>query len=267
MIIVFFVLLIAASITYLLTILGPSISWLIIVWVLIGLIGGILAIIIFFILTSFVVKRTKPFGKFKHFIARQISDFVLFCLRIKIVEVLGKENIPKTNFVMYANHKSNTDPFILVSSIRRSVGYAAKSGVYKLPFVRSWLTGIGSININRDNDREAIKEILRGINLIERGASLGIFPEGGIKSRTNPLMVDVKPGAYKLATKPGVPILPVAIIGSINVKNNAPWKKTKIKVVIGNPLLKNDYEDYSTVEIGEIMFNKINKMIEENLPK
>lgn len=267
MIIVFLILLIAALITYLLTVFGPPISLLIIVWAIVGLIGGILAFLLFFILASFVVKRTKPFGKFKHFIARQISDFVLLVIRVKIVEVRGKEYLPKSNFVMYANHKSNTDPFILVSAIRKGVGYAAKSGIYKLPFVKSWLTGIGSININRENDREAIKEILRGIALIEKGASLGIFPEGGIKSRTNPYMIDIKPGAYKLATKPGVPILPVAIIGSIDVKDNAPWRKTKIKVIIEKPLLKEDYENLTTIELGEIMFKKINKMIEENLPK
>lgn len=267
MIIISVILVIAALVTYFLTTIVSQILWLIPVWVVVGLIAGFLVFVIFFILSSFIVKRTKPTGKFKHFMARQISDFLLFIMRVKIVEVTGKENIPSSNFVIYANHKSNTDPFILVSSIRKNIGYAAKSGVYNLPFVRSWLEGIGSININRNNDREAIKEILRGISLIEKGASLGIFPEGGIKSRTNPYMVDIKPGAYKLATKPGVPILPVAIIGSIDAKDNAPWRKTKIKIIIDKPILKADYENNTTVEIGQIMFEKINKMIKENLPK
>ncbi len=268
MIILVSIIIIALSFTYFSNLYISNLMWLLPVWFVSGLLGGLLVFILFFIIIgSFFVEKTKPTNKLKHAVARQISDLVLFLLRIKIVEVWGKENIPKGNFVMYANHKSNTDPFILVSAVRKNIGYAAKSGVYKLPFVRNWLKGIGSININRDNDRDSIKEIVKGIKHIENGASLAIFPEGGIKSRTNPLMVTVRPGAYKLATKPGVPILPVAIIGAIDVKDNAPLKKTKVKVIIGKPLLESEYSSYTTVELGNIMFENINKMIEENLPK
>ena len=90
-----------------------------------------------------------------------------------------------------------------------------------------------------------------------------IFPEGGIKSRETALMEDVKPGSYRLATKPEVPILPVAIIGARHINQNAPLKKSKVTVIILPAIHKAVYETMTTVELGDHVKALINETIIE----
>lgn len=266
MIILTLVLLTTILFTYFLTTIVSNL-WLIPVWIISGFLIGLILFLLSFIISSLFVTHTKIGNKGKHYYAQDLSDFVLWLTRVRLTKIIGKENIPKSNFVIYANHKSYMDPFIIKSAVRVKMGFAAKSGIYKLPFVRRWLHAVGSININRDNDREAIKEILKGIKYVEDGMSMLIFPEGGIKSREDEMMIGVKPGAYKLATKPGVPILPIAIIGATQIKNKAPFKKTKIKIIIDKPIHQEEYTKFNPVELGDHVFKIINKMIEENSPK
>ncbi|MGI6359974.1 MAG: lysophospholipid acyltransferase family protein [Acholeplasmatales bacterium] len=252
------IILIAGGLTYL----TAEISlWFIPLWLLVGIVGAILLVVLSVVIGAPIAKRTKVTSKAKHFFVRQLSDFLKMILRMRVTKVIGKENIPKGNFVVYGNHKSNTDPFIVVSAIRRPMGFAAKTELYNIPILRTWLRAFGSLNINRANDREAAKEIILGIKHVEKGLSMSIFPEGGIKSRETALMEEVKPGAYRLATKPGVPVLPVVILGSRHITNNAPWKKSKLMVIILPAIYEEEYKNMTTVELGDHVKELINNTI------
>ncbi|HKL61681.1 MAG TPA: lysophospholipid acyltransferase family protein [Acholeplasma sp.] len=207
-------------------------------------------------------KYTKKANKFKHYYIRSLIHFLnIFPLRLKI-KVTGKENLPKKGgYVIYANHKSYTDPFILYTLIDRPMSLAAKKGIYKLPIISKWIEYIGCIQIDRDSNREAAKSILKGIDLVKDGMIMTIFPEGGIKDRNDEKMVSIKAGAYKLATKAEAPIIPVTMIGTSDVKNRAPFKRTIIKVIIHKPIMPNVYETMSTSEIGDMVASLINQTI------
>lgn len=265
MIILTFILLVAGLVTFLLTNFLSLSLWFLPFWIFAGLISGVVVFLITFIGGSFLAERREITSRGNHFYARMISDFALLMLKIKIVTVVGKENLPLNNFVLYSNHRSNTDPFIIISALRRPLGFAAKSAIFKIPFVKTWLAAIGSININRESDRESIKEIIKGIKNVEKGASLAIFPEGGILSWSNPYLMNIKPGAFRLATKPQVPIVPIAIIGSMQVKFNLPWRRTKVKIIVGKPIEYDEYQNLTSVEIGELVFEKINNLIKVHL--
>lgn len=255
-----------SSITAVLTVFTGLSYWFIPLWVIASLAIVMLGVVLSLLIGLPIVQRTKVTSKLKHWYIRNMSDFVRFLLvRVRITSVVGKENLPKdTNYVVYGNHKSNMDPLIVVSALRTPMGFAAKSSLFKYPILSGWMRGFGCININRDNDRDAIKEIILGVKLIKEGLSMGIFPEGGIKSRETTLMMQVRPGAYKLATKTGVPIVPIAIIGARYIRFNHPRRKTKVKVIIGKPLYESDYKDMTTKEIGDYVFNLVNQMILDN---
>lgn len=255
-----------SSITAVLTVFTGLSYWFIPLWVIASLAIVMLGVVLSLLIGLPIVQRTKVTSKLKHWYIRNMSDFVRFLLvRVRIASVVGKENLPKdTNYVVYGNHKSNMDPLIVVSALRTPMGFAAKSSLFKYPILSGWMRGFGCININRDNDRDAIKEIILGVKLIKEGLSMGIFPEGGIKSRETTLMMQVRPGAYKLATKTGVPIVPIAIIGARYIRFNHPRRKTKVKVIIGKPLYESDYKDMTTKEIGDYVFNLVNQMILDN---
>lgn len=128
------------------------------------------------------------------------------------VIVEGAENIPQDrNFVLIANHQSNTDIFAVLATVGRPVAFVSKSELEKIPLLRTWMTELGCLFMNRKDMRQSMKTILEGIQRIKAGCSLVIFPEG---TRTDGKMLEFKGGSFKLATKSNAPILPLTIDGT-----------------------------------------------------
>ena len=81
-----------------------------------------------------VMKFTKPNSKFKYHLAKSfdIFKYIYFknCNNIK-----GRKNIPKTGkLTVYANHKSQTDPVIIMSIFNRGLAFTPKISLYKIQF-------------------------------------------------------------------------------------------------------------------------------------
>lgn len=146
----------------------------------------------------------------------------------------GEENLPKDGPVVYiANHQGYADIVAFCAALSKymSFGYVAKSELEKVPAYGSWIKRIRSVLIKRDDPRESLKAIGEGIELIEQGFNMMIFPEG-TRSK-GPEMGSFKRGAFKLATKPGVPVVPVTILGSWRVfEETGIIKGTRIDVMI-----------------------------------
>lgn len=130
------------------------------------------------------------------------------------IDLTGQENLPSEGPVVYVpNHQGYGDIIVLCAVLDTvQTGFVAKSSLEKVPLYGEWIKLIRSVLIERDNVRESVKAISRGMSLIEQGFSLVIFPEG--TRSQGPEMGDFKRGAFKLATKPGVPIIPVTVNGT-----------------------------------------------------
>ena len=130
------------------------------------------------------------------------------------LHVHGEENIPEEGpVVIMLNHQSYADIPIMFAVFRKiQFGFVAKQYLAKAPVVGGWMPRIRSVFIENDSPREALKAINRGIEYIKDGFSLAICPEG-TRSK-GPTVGPFMKGAIKLATKPGVPIVPVALNGT-----------------------------------------------------
>lgn len=238
----------------------PSL-WFVPLWLILAYLStGVIVILLFIGMLPIGLKWDKS-RQFTHRFLWNIVGVITFVLRVKVV-VEGKENIPSHNhFVVYANHKSYVDPFIIYKIIKRPMAFVSKKGIYKLPIVRGWLEAMGCVPINRDSDREAMESILMGIKRIKEGIPMGIFPEGGIKDRTIDKMVQVKAGAYKLATKPLADILPISMKNTIMIKHRAPFRKTVVFVTIHKPITPETYASLNTQAVGDLVFDTINRVL------
>ncbi len=236
-------------------------SWYILLWVLCSFIATALLYIIAILILVLRYKLDKNHkSRWKYKALYRWLTFVMIICRVKI-EVIGKENIPTTPFISVANHKSMLDVVAIFNAYHTMLSAVSKKSVYNVPFVKHIMKSCAVVSIDRDNDREGVKELLKGIKLVEDGFNYIIFPEGGIKTRETEEMVSVRPGAYKLATKAGASISPVSIIGSSKIANNAPFKKTKVKIIIHKPIFKEEYELLNTTEIGDKIFDIVNEGI------
>lgn len=234
----------------------------IILYILAGLIAAIIMILLIVLIAVIFGPLTNINGRFKHYLTRSIARFINFWATRLTVKVIGKENIVKKGpLVVYANHKSLSDPFILLQAFNRNLSFTPKSTLYKSRPLRRWLNAIGCFPIDRQNDRTTAKNLIKAIKDVKAGLAMAVFPEGGIKSRETDEMTGIKAGSYKLALKSESVILPVAIVGNSSLSKNWPFKITRTTVIIHKPIYFDEYKHLTTLEIGQLVFSQINETL------
>ncbi len=146
---------------------------------------------------------------------------------------IGTPNVPADGgFILAPNHFSQMDHFFLGVYIRRKIQFMAKSQLFGKP-VLDYIFRVGGVFPVRrgHHDEEAFKTAYA---VLGRGGCVGMYCEGG-RSRTGRLG-EAKPGVGRLALESGVPVVPVAIHGSLGVRG---WKRLrfpKVTIQYGEPL-------------------------------
>lgn len=229
------------------------------IWIAAGYLVAILGIIIFLLLNFPIFKYTKVTNKYKSYVTRS-SAFLInhLIMRLQII-VKGKENIPSNGLLtIYANHKSYADPFILLEIIKRPTTFTPKMAVYKLPLVGLWLKYLGAFPIDRSSDRNTARAMVDAIRVVKQGMAMCIFPEGGIKDRDQEKMVALRAGAYRVAMKARADILPLSLGGTIKIKYRAPFRRSKVSVII-HPVIKyEEIKDLTTLQVADKVLGVIN---------
>ena len=151
------------------------------------------------------------------------------------LKVVGRENIPSGPMVILCNHQSPWETFYLQRHFR-PVSVILKKELLRIPVFGWGLAAVRAIAIDRDNPREALKEVQRqGRQRIEDGMSVLVFPEGtrmaygeyGKYARSGPA----------IAADTGVPILPVAHNAGRHWPSKVFLKRPgTITIVYGKPL-------------------------------
>ena len=232
-------------------------------WVPVSLVLGVITLALYLFCYMLIASHTKPNKRHKHFLLRNMTFCSIMLFHIKL-HVVGLENVPNETFVVYSNHKSNMDPIFIYHALKiNSITAIGKDTLFKNFIMRLIFKTFGALPINRDNDREAAKTIIKAISMIKNGISMIIFPEGGIKTRDVEEMVNLRAGAYKLATKSGAKILPVAIVGSSQIKSKRRIQRKDVTVVFFKPISKEEYQNMNTTEIGLKVEEIINNGIKE----
>lgn len=233
------------------------------IWVVTGMLVSFILTVIFVLLNFPIMKFTKINNRYKYFLTRSTSQWLVrFFMRLKI-RVIGEENIPKAGtLTIYANHKSYADAFIVFAFMKRPTTFTPKMSVYKAPLIGLWLKYLGAFPIDRSSDRNTARAMVDAIKVVKEGMAMTIFPEGGIKDRDDLKMVQMRAGAYRVAMKAGADLLPVSIKGSTEIKRRAPWRSTRIEVVVHPVVTYESVKTKTTTEIADMMLKIINGPLE-----
>lgn len=191
------------------------------------------------------------------YIIAKFIFLVIFKLFFRL-KVTGQENIPQgVPFIIVANHSSLLDPVILGVSLRPKVVFVAAAYLFEIHWLGYLLRKANSIPVQRENDIKAIKQSLK---TLQQGGVLGIFPEGGIDRQKSNL--PVRAGAAYLATKVGVPIVPIKIKGADKVlPRGARFFKNLNKIEV--EIKKAIYCSRQTNMDKEIIRNTVKSFIKE----
>jgi 1-acyl-sn-glycerol-3-phosphate acyltransferase len=144
----------------------------------------------------------------------------------------GSDRVPPGPVILAPNHASFMDHFFSAAFIRRRVQFMAKSQLFAAG-PPQWIFSHGGVFPVRRGaqDEEAF---VTAFHILRRGGTVGMYCEGG-RSRTGQMADHARPGIGRLALESGAPIVPVAILGSYQVRN---WRRVRfprVTVCYGEP--------------------------------
>jgi len=167
------------------------------------------------------------------------------------LEIEGAENIdPNRSYVVVANHLSALDIMACLLAVPLPIRFLAKKELFRVPVLAQGMRMVGIIEVDREARGAVHSEVNRqSRELIEKGRSLIIYAEG--TRPRNGVMKPFKKGAFTMAIRSGLPVLPLSIHGSYEA-----WPPGRpivrggvISVVLDKPI---ETDGMSTSDTGDL---------------
>ena len=183
----------------------------------------------------------------------------LISLVLARIHTEGLEKTPRDGrFLLVCNHLFIADPGVLMHCFKRSqLAFITKKENERLPIIAPIMHKVLCQSIDRENDRAALKTILKCISLIkEDKVSIGVFPEG-YTSKDGKLH-PFRSGVFKIAQKTNVPIVVCTIQNTRQLfKNLKKLKKTDIHLHLVDVIMPEECKGMSTVEISDCVYERM----------
>jgi len=144
-------------------------------------------------------------------IGRNGVKLAMWCIGAPI-RVRGLRHLPKTAAICVANHASYLDGLVLTAALPPRYTFVVQDGAAGWPLVGLTIRRMGVSFVNRSSARSGAVQTRALLKRLQSGESLTIFAEGTFKER--PGLLHFKNGAFLLAARAGVPVVPVAIRGT-----------------------------------------------------
>jgi 1-acyl-sn-glycerol-3-phosphate acyltransferase len=175
-------------------------------------------------------------GRTFHWTSRVWSKFILWLFRIR-VKTRGTEFIdPSQHYIYISNHASAFDIPAVVVGIPDDIRFVLKKELTRIP-IWGWALKYGHyIVIDRGKARDAVRSLDKAAKRMRNGASVILFAEG---TRTwDGRLQPFKRGAFTLAAKAGIPIIPVTINNTFKIlpKGSLRVNPADIELVFGKPI-------------------------------
>ncbi len=221
-------------------------------------VGLVLLALAFLAVVCALVDLNKPQEHDSKFY-RTVMDLYIEAL-ISLVwvrlEARGLEKIPQEGrFLVVCNHLFIADPGIVLHCFRHSqLAFLTKKENYKLPIIAKFQHKILCQPIDRENDRQALKSIIKCIQLLQNDeVSVCAFPEG--YTSKDGLLHPFRSGVFKIAQKAKVPIVVCTIRNTRNIfKNLARFRPTPVPFHVVKVLPQEELAGLSTGQISDLVY-------------
>jgi len=226
---------------------------------------SVIAIILLVLIFMGVCLRVIIFPWKKDHIAwlsKRLALVGMKCLKIKINFSKRSESFDTGVKIIISNHQNNFDMFPGGFSIPPDTVTLGKRDLLWIPFfgLAYWMTG--NILINRENKKDAWKAIDDVQNkLIKEQKSLWMLPEG-TRSRGRGLL-PFKKGAFVLAIRAGIPIIPVCFSSYHNKIDLASTPSGEILITVLKPIDTNEYSMDDEPKLRQMVWDLMKAEIDQ----
>lgn len=195
-------------------------------------------------------------SKYFRTLVRLYAPAVFTLLRTKI-QITGKEKVPtKGRFMLVCNHIDNLDSAVMLAAFPDSqLGFLAKKETRDFFLIGPLMGRIGCQFVDREHDRVALKAIIKAIQSVrEDKISMAAFPEGGVIEDGRKLH-HFRPGVFKVAIKPQVPVVVCTIRGTTGILPNIKrLKPTVVDLRVLDVVTPESYAGMKTPELAERVY-------------
>lgn len=214
-------------------------------------------------------KEQQEDDPFYRFVASIYIEALIMLLGVR-VHTEGLEKLPSSGrFLLVCNHLHLADPGILLHVFRKSqLAFISKKENKDMFVVGKIMHRLLCQLIDRENDRAALKTILKCIQIIrEDKASIAVFPEGYIGKDHR--LRHFRSGVFKIAQKAKVPVVVCTLTNTHRILENAAHlKPSRVDVHVVAVLRPEEFAGETTVELGsrvyELMAADLGKEYAEN---
>lgn len=188
-----------------------------------------------FVLLFDQYRRKAQFSIAKIWASLTVAPF--FKIEYERLENLPPPDVPA---VYVSNHQSFLDIYTLLT-LGRSFKFISKTGIFLFPIIGWAMLMLGVIPLKRMDSRSQMECLKRCMDLLKKGASVFFFPEG-TRSKDGKLCA-FKKGAFSVAAKVGVPVVPITLIGTGKIMPTGLegiLNPGSVKVIIHKPIEGSD---------------------------
>jgi len=199
-----------------------------------GLYVWLVAILFAIPLTLLVL--ALPGRRARWLVAHWLTRWALRAARIPVTVMRASERHIERPYVVVANHCSYIDSLVLVALLPQPHRFVAKRELQRVPVLATVLNRLGALFIERNAALENVNEMERLKDPLARGDPLVVFPEGTFTSVTG--LRPFRLGAFELAARANLPVLPIALRGTRTVLRDGHWlpRRAAVTVSIGTAL-------------------------------
>jgi 1-acyl-sn-glycerol-3-phosphate acyltransferase len=126
--------------------------------------------------------------------------------------VRGLAELPDSPCIVVANHGSYLDGVVLYAALPPNFGFVIKREMSRVPFANLLLRRIGSHYVDRGSGGQGARDARKLLRRAHAGGALAFFPEGTFHHE--PGLASFRSGAFLIAARAGLPILPIGIRGT-----------------------------------------------------
>ncbi len=243
-----------------------TLAWL---WILpVSFVGTFLVLAVlaflFLLLMTGIVDMEKPQEEASRFYRVLTFLYVQAAINILMMRVhkTGMEKLPKGRFLLVCNHIHDLDPLTILAHFPKSqLAFISKRENSARRLTGPLMHKILCQPINRENDKEALKTILKCISIIkEDKASIAVFPEG--YTSLDGLLHPFRPGVFKIAQKANVPVVVCTLQNTNKAFGNAlKLKPTHVHLHLLDVISPEEAKAVTAVELS----NRVHRMMADDL--